>query len=684
MSSRALRKAQREKEEQERIQALDADSVEEEDEAPIARPAKKSAFAMLDELDDGDDHDTDEDQTGGVALTPEPVAQHTPSSTSKKSKKKKKKAKPDSKSTTKTADDRADDMDEIDAALRELSMDKRSDQLGSTASGVDPVYDEACHLMSVDRNYLHAQNEMRRLFGRTAVEQDDENTDEAHAVGGNRRQQRHMQQQGLAQALRGQRGQGRSGIASLGLRRNIFIQGKEEWPAATGGGLSMEIVNKATNGTVEYRYVHNRAYQGVQKEFNTCVASMDPNRLVVLLQHNPYHISTLLQVSEIAKNERDHTTSGDLLERALFSMGRAVHSTFAKTLSEGKARMDFRHPENREFWLASWRYMQNLSMRGTWRTVYEWARLLLALSPEEDPYSLWLTLDQYALRSKQDLDYINLSRNALFKHVHEGMPNVLVSQGLAECRSGNKSKGQQTLFSAVSQYPWFIARLMHELDIDAPPAVWGKEARTDKERLYADLYAVRAKDIWNTPENTALLLEIASAVPPEARISPPDTEEISLKEARHAILSDKPELIALVPKKYTSQYTSVSDPLPPTDSIDSYAATVERSSNLGSVADYREMMELSDFFRNLLPGLMRRGTDGEAPAAGEDNAELETLQGMLHGDLSEEEIRRRAGRIRDLLNRDYEAALGQLDDQYDRQSEEDYQAHVEDASDHED
>ena len=130
----------------------------------------------------------------------------------------------------------------------------------------------------------------------------------------------------------------------------------------------MEVVEKKANGTVEYRYVHNRAYQDVQSQFESCVASMDPNRLVVLLQHNPYHISTLLQVSEIAKQESDHATSGDLLERALFSLGRAVHSTFAKNLSEGKARLDFNRPENREFWLASWKYMQNLSMRATSRS----------------------------------------------------------------------------------------------------------------------------------------------------------------------------------------------------------------------------------------------------------------------------------------------------------------------------
>ena len=192
---------------------------------------------------------------------------------------------------------------------------------------------------------------------------------------------------GLAQALRGQAAGGRAGaLSQMALKRNIFVQGKEDWPNATSGGLGMEIEEKRADGTILYRFVHNRAYQEVQSQFELAVESMDPNRLVVMLQQNPYHISTLLQVSEIAKQDRENAMAGDLLERALFSFGRAVHSTFAKTLAEGKARLDFRRPENREFWLAGWRYMQNLTMRATWRTVYEWENLLLSLIPENDPY----------------------------------------------------------------------------------------------------------------------------------------------------------------------------------------------------------------------------------------------------------------------------------------------------------
>jgi hypothetical protein len=375
----------------------------------------------------------------------------------------------------------------------------------------------------------------------------------------------------------------------------------------------MDVEEKRADGTVLYRFVHSTAYQDVQSQFETCVASMDPNRLVALLRLNPYHISTLLQVSEIAKQDRDHATSGDLLERALFSFGRAVHSTFAKSLAAGKARLDFKQAENREFWLASWRYMQNLTMRATWRTVYEWAKLLLSLSPEDDPYAIWLVLDQYALRSRQDLDYLNMSRNATFNDVHHDMPNVQLSQGLAEFRAGNPSKGKQVLFTAIGKYPWVVARLCQELNLDPLPGVWGKEARTERETLHAELYAARAKDLWNTPEMTALLNEIASAIPPDTPSAAVDAGEISREEARHVLLSDVPALIALIPRSYTAQLESSSDPLPPEDSYMSYLSHVNVRSRGGGGQlgldqvenSVREIQNLHQFFARLFPWFRR-------------------------------------------------------------------------------
>jgi len=372
------------------------------------------------------------------------------------------------------------------------------------------------------------------------------------------------------------------------------------------------------------------------------------------LQHNPYHISTLLQVSEIAKQERDHATSGDLLERALFSLGRAVHSTFPKALAEGKARLNFARAENREFWLASWRYMQNLSMRATWRTVFEWAKLLLSLSPEEDPYALWLVLDQYTLRSRQDLDYLNISRHPTFRDVHQNAPHVQLSQGLAEYRAGNKGKGQQVLFTAIGRFPWVVARLMQELAIDPPPGIWGKEPRTEKEKLYSELYATRAKDLWNTPETSALLTEIASALSPDTPSAPPNTADITQSEARHVLLSETPSLISLLPRHYTALMTSTSDPLPPSNSLPSYLADRGRRapnetlpSGLSSAADnLRELQGLYGFFSNLFPwfpAAQQAGANGEADVPRPSDEEINRR--IRESGVSEEVIVERTQRM---------------------------------------
>jgi len=465
-------------------------------------------------------------------------------------------------------------LDEIDQALKALAMSAPKPQ-PKAAEGLDKEdgFNESTlfKYIATDTQYLHAANEMRRLFGRAALEADNE--EEEAGRGGGRRRARGQQRAGLAGAVAGRNQPGGRGLAGLGLRRNIFIQGKEEWPRATGSGLGMEIVQNSDRefggGAVEYRFVHTRPYQDVQRQFETCVQSMDPERMIQLLQNNPYHISTLLQVSEIAKQERDHATSGDLLERALFSFGRSVHSTFASNLAQGKARFDFSRPENREFWLAASRYINNLGMRSTWRTVFEWARLLFALDPFEDPYQMYLVMDQYAIRAKRQQEYLDLRYSA---YLNRQAPNIWMSTGLALYQLGKSVEARKALQESIETWPWVAARLFTELNLDQPPSIWGKLPRTDTEKLFCELYALRAKDIWNTPEVTGFLVEVAyAAKPTESTIAEENHTPISYDTARHVYLTDQPALIALLPRALTNQIDSSSDPLPPTDNIESYS-----------------------------------------------------------------------------------------------------------------
>jgi len=580
MSSRALRRAQKELEEKQIQERLAQDQQDEEDSEPEVAPktkAKPSLFAMLGDSGDVDDEDDDEDESQGGDLGPSADASddhaQVASKPSKKSKKKKKKAKGKGKGKTVDTTESAalakskSDLDEIDQALLALNLSAR----GQAGTGSDEpeaaVSEEKKQLFSVlrvDSPNLHDANEMKKLFGRAALQ----NTEDE----GRHRQR--GQQGGIAAAIAGRNGPGARNLASLGLRRNIFIQGKEEWPRATSGGLGMEIVEKRADGCVEYKFVHNRMYQDVQRQFQLCVASMDPERMVQLLHQNPYHISTLLQVSEIAKQQREGAAASDMLERALFTFGRSVHSTFASNMAAGKARLDFRRPENREFWLAVWRYIATLGTRATWRTSFEWAKLLLAMDPEQDPYCLRLLIDQLALRGREPEALVNLVEADYLQRQWKVPPNLAFSVALAYDRIKEPQKARSALRNAVKEYPWIAARLCKELDISPiPKPVWAKEPNNDYQELLCQLYVPKAKDLWNTTEGTTLLVEICYSFEEElgAGEDPYWLAQIAETDlARHVILSDNQALMSLLDVRVKSKFTSVSDPLPPDDSMESY------------------------------------------------------------------------------------------------------------------
>jgi hypothetical protein len=289
MSSRALRRAQRELEEkqiQEKLAQEEQDNeVEESDEEVAPKPkAKPSLFAMLDAGGNDEEEDEDDDEEQDPAEPqPKTEVEPAPASKSKKSKKKKKKGKSKSSPTDPAQKNASSGLDEIDQALIALNLTANGQTNTNTAQQSAAVSEEMkqlCAALSIESQHLHAANEMKKLFGRAALQNNDDEPQPRP------RQRGHGQQGGIAAAVAGRNAPGARNLASLGLRRNIFIQGKEEWPRATSGGLGMEVVEKRPDGTVEYRFVHNRTYQEVQHQFQVCVGSMDPERMVQLLHHN--------------------------------------------------------------------------------------------------------------------------------------------------------------------------------------------------------------------------------------------------------------------------------------------------------------------------------------------------------------------------------------------------------------
>lgn len=298
----------------------------------------------------------------------------------------------------------------------------------------------------------------------------------------------------------------------------------------------------------------------------------------VLLQHNPYHITTLLQCSEIFHHQRDFTVAGDLLERALFSLGRSLHSSFQQKLAEGSARLSFRRPENRELFLCVWRYITNLSQRGTWRTAEEFARLLLAMDPEGDPYEMCLIIDFLALKARQPERFLALTEHPTLRRKYADLPNIAFSSALAQLQLGDESLATEYLSKAITRFPWIPTMLYQELGVSTqlPPALWGVPPPDDnpRQQILASLYIERTKDLWKQPAFTTFLVNTCSTIYnlPKTRLLGSSSPSVSMSLARHVMLTAMPSLITLLPREITSRDTSSFDPLPPDDDLLSYEA----------------------------------------------------------------------------------------------------------------
>lgn len=625
MSSRAIRKLQklREQELQQAHLQAEQDNDESDEYEPVIRPSrpKLNAFDLLNTGDDGDEeHESDHDIEETVTHLAEDVPARVKSAdSSKKKKKKNKKKKAAVAKVTATGGapcaQSDDELDEIDRALKELAVESKGTD-SQKAAAVPPENVRGAsfprtpeELLSIEPKFLNAMNEMRRLFGNVVLESFDEET------GTGRRRDRNREMVDMGRALTGRYSPASKGLSLAGTtqRRNVLMQGKDEWPRAPSGGLGMELVEKLPSGATKYQIVHNSAYTDVQRQFDMCVESMDPQRMIHLLQYNPYHISTLLQVSEIAKHQGDHAVSADLLERALFNIGRSAHSSFGNRLKEGQAKLDFVHMANRELWLVGWRYIANLGMKGTWRTAYEWAKLLLSLN-DDDPYCIRLLIDHLALRGREYAHFVDLCAQTRLSEDWAPLPNIQCSLALAYLRLNKPKECRQQLRRAMSRYPWVFCKLAQELDIQPmPKRIWGKMPPTDAHELLTELYIARAKDLWNTPEVVSLIVEIADTLPEEEEpIEPP---EITLDIARHVVLSDIPRVTTHLPGRFVSGRISASDPLPPYDSEAHRQQSDPTPSYLAQMPEVGRPQWLRDLLDQLNNGALHfprfRGGDNE-------------------------------------------------------------------------
>lgn len=649
MSSRQLRKLQKQRElEESREKQIDnSDEAEEsEDEpAPVARP-KPNLFAALGGDDDDADAeaDDDEDEDGGAAI--EPAVTESQPASAKKNKKKKKKNKKKAAAalaaaTTDGDADGASEEDEIDKAIKALKIS--STGKGAYAQDEEKQRRAAASnaIFQINPYHLKAINEMRNLFGREVIES--ANAEEEQQQQANRRGRRRQipQQVDLETFLR-DNGPHAKKLPEVSLRRNIFIQGRDYWPAQSANGLTMKEIAKADDGSsTEYAYVHGGEYDSLEMLFFACVQIGDPMRMVHLLKRVPYHVSTLLQVSFVAKQDQNMALSSELCERALFTFGRVTTSAFRQNVEQGRARLEFRRPENRQFWLAGYHYLRSLLRKGTFRTALEWAKLMYALDPA-DPYAMRHYLHFLAVRayeSKWLLDFLQDVEESA-EHIHQDFVYVKQSGILAQLQMGETEAARKALTEGIRTVPWLYCALFQELGLDAPPSIWGIHAESDSRQFWVKLYLHFAKDLWNNTQATALLVDVAKS------LEKVNTADLALDDAqpdlgatRLAYLEGQTSLITLAPRALLDRQPNYEfDPLPPAeeDNIFTHEGTKlpwteKRGAAGGAGANDPAVQEALARMQNML------AAQGGAGGAGAGAGRLGRVQGFGVAGQPEEE-----------------------------------------------
>ncbi|CAK6954919.1 transcription factor 25 [Scomber scombrus] len=526
---------------------------------------------------------------------------------------KKKKKKKKTKVTSEDGQDAARD-DNIDLLLENLEQSNGLSLQNEDCGGFDRR-----SVLHVEHRNLNPETELKRYFGARAV------------LGNQRPRQRNRQ-----------------------FHRSTWMTSpKDSWPRFSRPGISMTLI-QSKDGVQHFTFEHGRDYQQVQFKFLDAVESMDPNNIVALLQLNPYHIDSLLQLSDVCRIQEDQEMARDLIERAMYSFECAFHPLFS--LTSGACRLDYLRPENRAFYLALYKHMMFLEKRGCPRTALEYCKLILSLDPDADPLCMLLLIDFLMLRSREYQSVLQLYQDWEEHRNLSQLPNFAFSTALChfqlsqqedvdpEESDKQRNKADQMLQEALIMFPGVLTPLLDLCTVQPDATVtshafFGPKSQIGQPPALAELtalYVGRTYTLWKEAAVMLWLEESVKEVLRRCDAKDPLVEDSQNKRKqryqsaprnihRHVLLSEIKEATSSLPLEVTTQPVMGFDPLPPLDAVISY--TRPERQHVGASNE----STLSLFFRSLLPnfnlqGGQRQEDEMEVARAGQElNQEVNRL-----------------------------------------------------------
>uniref|UniRef100_A0A673AML1 Transcription factor 25 (basic helix-loop-helix) n=1 Tax=Sphaeramia orbicularis TaxID=375764 RepID=A0A673AML1_9TELE len=378
---------------------------------------------------------------------------------------------------------------------------------------------------------------------------------------------------------------------------------KDSWPRFSRPGISMSLL-ESKDGIQYFAFEHSREYQQVQFKFLDAVESMDPNNIVALLQLNPYHIDSLLQLSDVCRIQEDQEMARDLIERALYSFECAFHPLFS--LTSGTCRLDYLRPEN--------------------RFVFPFLMMNKMTLCNSDPLCMLLLIDFLMLRSREYQSLLQLYQDWEEHKNLSQLPNFAFSTALCHFHLSQQEdmdldesqkyrhKADQMLQNALIMFPGVLIPLLDLCSVQPDATVsshafFGPRSQIGQPPALAELtalYVGRTYNLWREAAVMLWLEECVKEVLRQVDASNPLVEDCQNKRKqryqsaprnihRHVLLSEIKEATSNLPLEVTTQPVMGFDPLPPLDSVMSY--TRPERQNVGASNE----STLSLFFRSLLP-----------------------------------------------------------------------------------
>lgn len=269
-------------------------------------------------------------------------------------------------------------------------------------------------------------------------------------------------------------------------------------------------------------------------------------------------------MSSVAKQDQNMALAAELCERALFTFGRMTTSAFRQNIEQGKARLDFRRPENRQFWLAGYHYLKSLIRKGTYRTALEWAKLLYTLDPR-DPYAMRHFIHFLAIRAHESRWLVAFMEE--LEKTSDNRDSVYLGQTLvlAKLQMGDLEGARADLARGMQRVPWLFCAMFQELNLDTPPSIWGISADSNARSFWVKLYVYQTKELWNNPQAIGLLQDVAKHLDKvDVSALPSDDPPPDLGATRLVYLEGQTSLMAVAPRELLDRQPNYEfDPLPP-------------------------------------------------------------------------------------------------------------------------